>query len=253
VSRSSAGNPKYAAWGVLNDFLADATELAVSDAATPPAVALLDCSNAAQQEAETSCVAAHERSRQRSWTIASVTADTPHIARVTRSLHADVDDPTRVVRTDTPGRRADAGMAWGSLIHGLLEHAMRHRAATRDDLRRLAMWLTVEEPQLRASLDDAIETVLRVAQSEFWQNAKAGEHLEETPFMVARDLGVLTNGIVDLLFNTGNGWRIRDYKTDLSLDASEYDGQLNAYWEALEKMNYHVIDASLIHVRKDQQ
>ena len=29
---------------------------------------------------------------------------------------------------DTPSHRADAGMAWGTLIHGLLEHAMRHKA-----------------------------------------------------------------------------------------------------------------------------
>ena len=45
-------------------------------------------------------------------------------------------------------------MAWGTLIHGLLEHAMRHPNATRDDLKRLAMWLTVEEPQLRAVIDE---------------------------------------------------------------------------------------------------
>ncbi len=73
------------------------------------------------------------------------------------------DDPTRVVVADTPSHRADAGMAWGTLIHGLLEHAMRHKTATRDDLRRLAMWLTVEEPQLRPVIDEALDTVLTVA------------------------------------------------------------------------------------------
>ena len=50
-------------------------------------------------------------------------------------------------------------MAWGTLIHGLLEHAMWHPNATPDDLKRLAMWLTVEEPQLRAVIDEAVETV----------------------------------------------------------------------------------------------
>ena len=64
-------------------------------------------------------------------------------------------------------------MAWGTLIHGLLEHAMRHPAATRDDLRRLAMWLTVEEPQLRAVIDEALDTVERAARADFWQRAQS--------------------------------------------------------------------------------
>ena len=73
----------------------------------------------------------------------------------------DATDPTRVVIPDTPSHRADAGMAWGSLVHGLLEHAMRHRTATREDLRRLALWLTVEEPQLRQVVDQAIDIATR--------------------------------------------------------------------------------------------
>jgi ATP-dependent exoDNAse (exonuclease V) beta subunit len=142
-------------------------------------------------------------------------------------------------------------MAWGSLIHRLLEHAMRYHEATRDDLRRLAMWLTVEEAQIRASIDDAIETVLHVARAEFWQAAKAGEHSEETPFMVRHEPGALTNGVIDLLFNSEKGWRVRDYKTDVSLDATAYEGQLGAYKKALEKMNCKVADAALVHVRSE--
>ena len=79
------------------------------------------------------------------------------------------DDPTRSVGEDTPSRRADAGLAWGTLVHGLLEHAMRHKTATRDDLRRLAMWLTIEKPELRAVIDQALDTVQSVATAEFWQ------------------------------------------------------------------------------------
>ena len=41
------------------------------------------------------------------------------------------------------------GAAWGSLLHGLLEHAMRHGPSSRADLARLARWLTVESPDLR--------------------------------------------------------------------------------------------------------
>jgi hypothetical protein len=71
------------------------------------------------------------------------------------------------VAPDTPSHRADAGMAWGTLIHGMLEHAMRHAQSTPEDLRRLARWLTVDEPQLRGVIDEAIETVQRVAKAEF--------------------------------------------------------------------------------------
>ena len=47
------------------------------------------------------------------------------------------------------------------------------------------MWLTVEEPQLRVVIDEAIETVQRVAKAGFWAEAQAGEHYEEAPFATA--------------------------------------------------------------------
>src|SRR4030095_7422412 len=97
-----------------------------------------------------------------------------HVAKMARAAEpVDADDVTRVVVPDTPSHRADAGAAWGTLIHGLLEHAMRHEHATREDLCRLAMWLTVEEPQLRAVIDEALDTVQAVASGAFWAEAKA--------------------------------------------------------------------------------
>jgi hypothetical protein len=73
--------------------------------------------------------------KQPSWTITSVTAESRHVARMSVSAEpvAD-DDPTRVLAQNTSGHRADAGLAWGTLIHGLLEHAMRHASTTREDL-----------------------------------------------------------------------------------------------------------------------
>ena len=123
-----------------------------------------------------------------------------------------------MVGTDTPAHRADAGMAWGTLIHGLLEHAMRHTVATRDDLRRLAMWLTVEEPQLRVVIDEALDTVERAARADFWQLAQSHEHSVETPFFVLEPANRLTNGVIDLLFQSDKGWQVVDYKTDVALD-----------------------------------
>ena len=139
-------------------------------------------------------------------------------------------------------------MAWGTLIHGLLEHAMRHNSSTRDDLHRLAMWLTVDEPQLRSVLDQALATVERVAVAPFWAEAHNHVHHVETPFLVS-EARQLTNGVIDLVFNSTSGWRILDYKTDLTLDSAVYDAQLNSYRSALGKVGCEVAGASVLSVR----
>ena len=90
--------------------------------------------------------------------------------------------------------------------------------ATREDLRRLAMWLTVEEPQLRAVIDEALDTVQAVASGAFWAEAKASpECHEEAPFAVlesAEGVPTVLTGVIDLVHRTGDGWKIVDYKTD---------------------------------------
>jgi ATP-dependent helicase/nuclease subunit A len=247
ISRWS-GNNKYKAWGVLNDFLAGAKELPVPHRVATPQVRPLDCSVEAQAFAAAARVAANDSVREPSWSITSVTAEAHHIARMTRTADAEPDDATKVVATDTPAHRADAGMAWGTLVHGLLEHAMRHKVSTRADLRRLAMWLTVEEPQLRAVIDEALDTVERVARADFWREALDGKHSVETPFFVSESRR-LTNGVIDLLFQSGAGWQVVDYKTDMALDAKTYDAQLDGYRAALRKLGCNVVDASLVSVR----
>ena len=142
---------------------------------------------------------------------------------------------------DTPSHRADAGLAWGTLIHGLLEHAMHYKHVTRDDLRRLAMWFTVEELELRAVIEDALDTVEAVAQADFWREARqAKEQHVEVPFSISRGPGQLLSGVVDLAFRDGHGWAIRDYKTDILADSSEleerYRSQVHSYREAWEKV-----------------
>src|SRR6185436_16758637 len=135
-----------------------------------------------------------------------------------------------------------------TLIHGLLEHAMRHKEANREDLRRLAMWLTVEEPQLRVVIEDALDTVERAAQGEFWQPATEHEHSVETPFLVS-EAGRLTNGVIDLLFRGDKGWHVVDYKTDLVLTPQVHEAQLDAYRAALRKIGCEVVDAAIVSVR----
>jgi len=164
---------------------------------------------------------------------------------------AEADDATRVVTQDTPSHRADAGLAWGTLIHGLLEHAMRHKGATREDLRRLAMWLTVEELKLRAVMDDALDTVERAAMAEFWTVAQSHTRSVETPFTVTDGPGIRT-GVIDLLYEACGEWWVVDYKTDQLLEDGRYAAQLESYGTALRQIGCSVASASLVSVRNER-
>jgi ATP-dependent exoDNAse (exonuclease V) beta subunit len=92
---------------------------------------------------------------------------------------------------------------------------MRQKHSTSDDLRRLGMWLTVEEPQLRPVLDLAVNTVIQVSKADFWDEAKKSNRSVETPFAFAEGPGAVLTGVIDLLFGHEGRWRIIDYKTDV--------------------------------------
>ena len=111
---------------------------------------------------------------------------------------------------------------------------MRHKHVNFADLRRMGMWLTVEEPELRDVLDLAVNTVLQVAKADFWNEAKKSVHSVETPFAYAQDCNAILTGVIDLLFGHEDRWRIIDYKTDVgSTDlVPSYQGQLKMYERA---------------------
>jgi ATP-dependent exoDNAse (exonuclease V) beta subunit len=142
---------------------------------------------------------------------------------------------------DTPSHRVDAGAAWGSLLHGLLEHAMRHPAATREDLARLALWLTVESADLRPFVPEALDVVAAVAKAPFWQAAQAaGEVCVEVPFAVRLEAGqglpgtpavdrpIVLRGVIDLAHRAADGWHVVDYKTDQLDGVADVDAEMLA-------------------------
>jgi ATP-dependent helicase/nuclease subunit A len=251
-----ADKPTEGPWGVLAASLTIARELPVPATVSVPHPSPLECGSAVQAAAEQVRVQAHTAVIQPSWSAASVTAEAHHIARMTRAVEAEADDPSKVVVANTPSHRADAGQAWGTLVHGLLEHAMRHKTATRDDLRRLAVWLTVEEPQLRPVIDEALDTVQAVAAGAFWGEAKAAaECHEEAPFAVrseADGVPAVLTGVIDLVHRTAGGWRVVDYKTDrdgaASLDA-KYAGQAAEYARAWQLFVGGDVTAVLVSTR----
>jgi ATP-dependent exoDNAse (exonuclease V) beta subunit len=239
-------------------FLGGAGELKEPDTAASPPRQKVDLSAAVADHASARRGAAHDGARSPSWSASSVTSEADHIPKILKAEEAAVDDPTRMVSADTPSRRADTGMLWGTLVHGLLEHAMRHKRATRDDLRRLAMWLTIEQPELRTVIDEALDAVQAVSGAEFWKEARASaECHEETPFGMRVEGGAVTKlltGAIDLVYRTANGWHLLDYKTDthgLESDLrAKYGAQIDAYEKAWSRIAAAKVTTTLVAAKR---
>jgi ATP-dependent helicase/nuclease subunit A len=250
VSRSTE-RLQSPAWGVLNNFLAQVSGLSIPSPSNVSPRSPLDCRNALVKAAEGRQVAAHSVAVDPSWRVTSVTAEAQHIARIAGSMKFSADDPSKVLAAGSPSHRADAGQAWGALIHGLLEHAMSHENATAEDLQRLGMWLTVEEPQLRHVLELAVKTVLSVSKSDFWAEAKRSDCSVETPFAFAEHANAILIGVIDLMFDHEGRWRIIDYKTDV--DSPEllpsYQAQLKMYERAMASIGIQEVTSAIQSVR----
>jgi ATP-dependent helicase/nuclease subunit A len=223
------------AWSAFDKWLANAEALKVPKQPAIPTEKLPDCSQCATKAAASARQAAFASAVAPSWSVTSVTAQAPHVSKIVQKAEGLDDDPSRTIAQDTPAHRADAGMAWGTLIHGLLEHAMRQQNVTTEDLRRLAMWLTIEQPELRSVLDRAVAVAQEVSRAPFWQEAKqSSEHHVETPFSAAR-ARVILMGVIDLAFRVEAAWEIVDYKTDRRSDPTAnqaYAQQLHKYADA---------------------
>ena len=229
VSRPANAGGRSRPWQMLEPYLAKAPALAVPPVAVPPAPTLPDLSAGARAAAEAAREARLETLRAPSWQVESVTG-TAHRA-------GPYGHPLQEGRTREP----DTGMAWGSLIHFLLEHAMRGPQRNRAHLERLATWFAFDKPELRRVIPEALDTVERVMAAAFWQEAMAAtERAVEVPFAVrveaAGAVPRLLHGVIDLAFKTADGWTLIDYKTDqlaAGIDqlAAHYAPQIRAYAE----------------------
>jgi ATP-dependent helicase/nuclease subunit A len=241
-----AGSAK-GSWQSFAAHLTVARPLAVPASVTVELRRPSDIRAAAREAAAARRDAALESARQPSWTVESVTGTAHHAGPPGHPLAPD--------RTREP----DTGMAWGTLVHALLENAMRGPHRDRRHLERLANWLTVDKPALRRVVPEALDTVERVMASELWRRAQAAtECLAEVPFAVKSDGDSsprVLYGVIDLAFSTAGGWHIVDYKTDqagLAALTERYAEQVRAYvgpWARL--VNERIVYAGLFAVRAD--
>ncbi|MGH7278295.1 MAG: PD-(D/E)XK nuclease family protein, partial [Candidatus Rokuibacteriota bacterium] len=232
-------------WQPFEPYLRAATELAVPVTVTPPRPRLGDVGAPARSAAAAARASRVEAARQPSWVVDSVTG-TAHKA-------GPYGHPLQPGRTREP----DTGVAWGSLVHALLENALRGPRRDREHLQRIASWLTVADPQLRRVVPEALDTVARVMATELWQRAMAAaERHEEVPFAARADADGLPRvlyGVIDLAFRMPAGWELIDYKTDqaeLEELETRYRGQVSAYaeqWEAL--VGHRIAFAGLYGIR----
>ncbi len=107
------------------------------------------------------------------------------------------------------------GTEWGTVVHRLLEAAMRSPGA---DLTALAHDNLREQDLDIEFVDEAVDLIHRVMSSAVWKRASAGRPvLTEVPIRELRPqagLPTLQNGVIDLAFREADGWVIVDYKTD---------------------------------------
>jgi len=139
------------------------------------------------------------------------------------------------------------GVEWGTVIHALLETAMRQPAA---DLHSVARSLLRDLEEIPGRAEVAVATVRSVQQSALWKRAQASrQRLVEVPLQMlvpladsTKGLPTIRRGVIDLAFLEQKGWVIVDYKTDDVADkdvttlVGHYRPQVRAYADAWQKL-----------------
>ncbi len=247
VSRWAKNTKSHGPWSLFDAGLNAAPELKVPEPAAPSQAQKAALSLKERTRAAGARVRRHAGAREATWAVTAVTT-----ALAAQKGKPDEEEQAATGDVLTPVSEA-AGAGWGSLVHGLLEHAMRQPDATPADLERLARWLVVETPELAPFISSALALVERTRRSAFWQEARAGgEASVEVPFAVGIPAGqafaglpaagvpTVLHGVIDLLYRGEQGWTIVDYKTDLAAARGEallshHAPQLALYRAAFER------------------
>ena len=156
--------------------------------------------------------------------------------------------------------RSGKGMAWGRVVHRLLEALMRNRHAELD-LEKYAENLLRDEERPLEELPELLVLIAGVRKSELWKRAlSAKECLVEVPFATtvkSMAYGLpdppeetLLNGAIDLVFKENGIWHVIDYKSDKIAGSVEplfelYKPQLKCYRDAWQKMTAEPVQAGL--------
>jgi ATP-dependent helicase/nuclease subunit A len=148
------------------------------------------------------------------------------------------------------------GMAWGRVIHRMLEALGRKSDV---NLNLLAENLLKEEERSVSEKESVLATVKGVLSSELWKRMKAAEKaFVEIPFsheVEGAGKPKVVSGVIDLAFKEQGEWVIADYKTDTAdgnLDrlVAYYRPQVEMYrdfWEEISGENVKEAGLYFIH------
>jgi ATP-dependent helicase/nuclease subunit A len=181
------------------------------------------------------------------------TRETDFSPEAAAARRRDVSKPTYMATTVTE-RPDDSqrdsqiqgyGAAFGTAVHQLFEYAITRRGA-------------IESPDQVGDVVDAVLTQLEVLnrreevehmlnsflESTLWDTLQNADRVH-TEYPIAhvanRDHPILTDGTIDLLYRTNDGWHLIDFKTarasglDRAAALDHYRPQLEAYAEAWER------------------
>ncbi|MFQ5829943.1 MAG: UvrD-helicase domain-containing protein [Candidatus Methylomirabilia bacterium] len=227
ISRwAKAGGGSVRPWEPFDPYLDQAQALRLPTAVILPREQPADFAPDARAAAEATRAERRQVALEPSWEVESVTA----------TSHRSGGGGRRATQ-EGRAREPDTGMGWGRLVHALLEHAVRGPHRDRAHLERLAQWLTLNNPELRRVLPQALDAAERVMASGFWERAMGAEERHvEVPFAVRVDAEAspprILHGIIDLALRFPTGWELIDYKTDeLDMEAlvEQYGDQVRQY------------------------
>lgn len=187
-------------WGFFADRLDDASPL--REPAVPSAVAAeaLPLTDTDLQEASARIQGEWDHASTTTYEVSSVKALTVQHGRLALA-------------------QGEHGVEWGTVIHLLLETAMKHPHA---DIQSLAATALSDQGLDASMAEEAVATTRAVIASELWQRAsQATERLVEVPFQKLIEVDgpdgpvrTVLRGIIDLAFREPSGWVIVDYKSD---------------------------------------
>lgn len=215
-------------WSQLKDYLDGCEDMAVPKVAVPPKTAAVTVGDGDPAQAANAIDERWQRTLLRWYDLRAAKA-------------ISVSGPA-------PGATSgEHGTEWGTVIHALLEAAMRDPGA---DLRDLAYASLQHESLDPARADEAVGVVRSVTASEIWKRAQASDRrLAEVPFLTltagspkGSSVPTVLRGVIDLAFHEPKGWVIVDYKTDVRPMShvpalvDHYGGQVETYAKAWREM-----------------
>jgi len=167
-----------------------------------------------------------------------------------------VHPPRRVWRVVPQTKRAHAP-AWvvGTLVHAALRHWCFEDEKLEPFLRPFVLEMgVVDEAEIHAAVVEAKRLLRRFRAHSVWTEMDTAQRWHEVSFSVIED-GRSVNGIVDLLYRTGETCKIAEFKTDevrvaadlhIHIRNEAYDEQVRRYARAVGQQLGVEVEANLV-------